>query len=217
MLSKQVTLVGHGWHLVPRIPFELGLFASGDAVIVHHGPPSMRKLRVAVLGGRVQVALDPGTASPEDVLLDFYDGEPLEGPGWSLRCDAGYLLPLPAGTRIWSTQDHVDWPVEIIPAEGAHRDEMVYVQGPFDRARAPVLASLVDAGMVLVNRAELAGVRGAIEVIEIGYTHEGAEWRQWRYLVSLGDDRVVLLTAQASVAGRQSMLDLGQAIATGLR
>lgn len=163
----------------------------------------------------MQITLGAGTTSPEEVLLDFYVDQPLEAPGWSLGCDAGYRMPWPAGTRVWSTKDHVRWPVELTLA-GGQPDEKLYVQGPFERAGAPELGTLVGAGSELVGRVELRGARGVIEAIELRYVHEGAEWRQWRYLVPLGDALVALVTAQASSAGYHGMLALGKTIAAGL-
>lgn len=185
-------------------------------MVVHHRPPSPSRIRIAASGEQIKIALGPGTTTAEEVLLDFYDGQPPQGPGWWLGCNGGYHLPWPAGTSVWSTQDHATWPVEIT-LTGGHPDEMLYVQGPFLRGQAPTLESLVGAGMTLVGRAQFTGVHGAIESIELRYSHDGCEWHQWRYLVPLTKDLVVLVTAQASSGGYQSMQMLGQTMATEVR
>jgi hypothetical protein len=174
---KQLTLVGYGWHFVPRIPFELGRLASGDVVVVHHAQPRLPKLRLQPYEQGVRVALGPGTQSADEVVDDYVDGQAPEGPDWSLGFQAGYLMPWPLGTSVWSTKDHVDWPVELT-LQGSQRDEMLYVQGPFERKRSVVLSGLVGPGMELASAAEWSAASGRVESIVMRHWIEQREWRQ---------------------------------------
>ena len=207
-------LLRDGWRIEPKPPFVIGRLAGGDAVIAHHGTASMPKLRLSSEGG-LQVALGPGTQAVEEVLYDYFDGEPNEGPGWWLAFEAGYLCPWPVHTTVWSTGDDASWPVELTLDGG--RDEFLYVKGPFARSSAPELGSLVGPGMERVGSARFAGVHGAIEMIELRYTHADAEWRQWRYLVPLESDLVLLVTAQATAEGLGPMLEIGKLVCAGAR
>lgn len=110
----------------------------------------------------------------------------------------------------------MNWAVELTIAGGS-LDQMLYVQGPFLNAHAPRLEALIGPGMEAVGRASLDGGAGAIQAIELGYQHDGQPWRQWRYLVPIGAEQVVLITAQTDAEGYAAMLALGQAVATQLR
>ncbi len=213
---KRMTLVGHGWHFIPRVPFELGRLASGDVVMVHHSPPSVPKLRLQAHDGGLRFALGPGTQSAEQVVHDYVDGQALEGPDWSLGFEAGYLMPWPFGTSVWSTKGHVDWPVELT-LSGSQQDEMLYVQGPLERQRSVVLSGLIGPGMELASAAEFNGTSGRIESLELRYQVGDREWRQWRCLVPLGDDFTLLLTAQATLENQERMRAIVEFVATGIR
>ncbi len=213
--SKLVSLRGHGWVFSPRVPFEIGRFRGDDVVFVHHGS-EQPKVRIAVQDGQVGVQLGPGTQAPEDVLLDFYDGEPIEAPGWTVVFEAGYGFEWPAGSSLWSTDDSVNWAIELTPA-GRPPDEMLYVQGPFSSSEPPDLSALVAPGMNVVSRPHLEGAFGPIRGIELSYVHDGQSWHQWRYLVPLSAHRIALLTAQASVDGLDAMRTLSSSVAQQLR
>jgi hypothetical protein len=218
MDMKTLMLTGYGWTIVPRPPFELGrLASSGDAVVAHHGGAApLPQIRLAVVEGRVRVALGPGTRDLEQVLLDWSDGGRDLTQRWSLAHAAGYVFPWPSGTSVSSTRDIADWPVELT-FSGCARDEMVYVRGPFHRSGAPSLEQFVAPGMSIAGTAQLAGALGPIDAIELEYEHDAVEWRQWRYLVPLGPEKLVVLTAQAAGAGSDRTTALGREVATQIR
>lgn len=214
MQQAQFSLTGHGWCLIPRVPFEIGSLPAGDVVVVHH-IDQLPKLRIAVKeGGQLGLQLGPGTKDPLEVLEDYYDGEPIEHPGFSLTFDR-YEVAWPEGTAVFSTDASVSWSVELTLAGGSF-DEMLYMQGPFERADAPLM-SLVGPNMTVVGTTSLEGAHGKVEALELDYLHEGQHWRQWRYLSPLDAHRVVLVTAQASTAGYAAMLALGTKVATEIR
>lgn len=212
--SKNVSLRVHDWAFIPRVPFEIGRMAE-SVVFVHH-TPEQPKVRVTMRAGQPPgIQLGPGTRDAEEVLSDFFDGEPDEGARWALVFEAGYRFEWPENTALWSTDDSVNWAVELTIA-GGPLDQMLYVQGPFLASHAPSLEALIGPGMEAVGRMNLDGSAGVIQAIELAYQHEGQPWRQWRYLVPIGPEQVVLITAQTDAEGYAAMLALGQAVATQL-
>lgn len=213
--SKNVSLRVHEWAFIPRVPFEIGRM-SESVLFVHH-TPEQPKLRITMRAGQPPgIQLGPGTREADEVLLDFFDGEADEGAGWALVFEAGYRFDWPENTALWSTDESVNWAIELTIA-GGPLDQMLYVQGPFLTRDAPSLDAMIAPGMQMVGRASLDGSAGAIQAIELGYQHEGLPWRQWRYLVPIGPEHVVLVTAQTDAEGYAAMLELGQAVATRLR
>lgn len=189
------SLLGFGWHFTPRAPFEFGRLVGGDVVVVHHGAKGQSKARLSPAGGRMQFALAPGTQSLDEVLLDHgpTGGEP------SGRC----------------------------------LDEMLYIQGPYLSTEIPGPEELRRPDMELVARTRHPGRHGEVEAVEFRYRLQGAtreqsptsrppqanseDWRQWRIYVPLGESMELLLTAQATADGRDSMQALALEAATLLR
>lgn len=217
-LDKHLILFGHGWAFLPRVPYEIGRLQSApeDAVIVHHteeGEGSRPMVRLGPWEGSVRLALGPGTREAEQVLEDWWDGEPATFNGWSLRTQR-WTMPWPQGTSLWSTQGHVDWPFELT-VPGCGGDEMLYVQAPF--TRAPEVSQLLAAGMSKAGEETFRGAAGEVMGLELAYSQGGEPWRQWRYLVPLEGGAVALVTVQATVENRAAFLALGKDVAARLR
>ncbi len=216
--AKHLILFGHGWAFLPRTPFEIGRLPSApdDVVIVHHvktegGSPPM--VRLGPWEGSVRLALGPGTHEAEGALEDWWDGEPTAGEPWAIRTQR-WTMPWPPMTTLWSTQEHVDWPFELT-LSGCEADEMLYVQAPF--TRAPAASQLMAAGMSKAGEEGFRGAAGEVMGLELAYEQEGAPWRQWRYLVPLGEGAVGLVTVQSTLANRDLFHALGRDVAARLK
>jgi hypothetical protein len=168
-------LTGHGLVLVPYWPYTFERpHAESDAVAVTNWRPD----------GPVKTLVDPSDAHTVPGIVDVEPGP--NHPFWVIET-TGFKAAWPSGFSVESTVD----PFCLV---GEH-DASIFVQGPV-HIDAP--DAMVAAGQtVLARRTSGPGV----QVLELGYEHEGQPWWQGVYLYPRQDGRVLVFTAQSREAG----------------
>ena len=206
-MSRAVAFVGYGTRVVPKVPFEVGRLSrdADDLVFVHHSAPS-RKVLLAPSEKGMGMKIGPGTAAPEEVFAEI--GEVTKTRGWRVEF-ASYSIPLLPGLSAWSTKDGTKWTVELTVEGGKDEDEMIYVEGPFAKGKAPQLDALVAKDMTIATTTK--------ESVEATYTVGDAPWRQRRQLVALKPDGLLLITAQASDVRAAQVFSLADELAREVR
>lgn len=218
---RTVCVEGYDSRLCPRAPFQVGRLPGGDRMVfVRHLADGRKMVMVAPdetaksakAATRSKVELGPDTASTDEVLASI--GEQRFTRGWQLTTD-DYRGAMPPGVVLWSTADDVAWPFELTLASGSS-DQMIYVQGPMPKRRAPKPKDLLADGMRTAGKGSLKTKSGSIRWVDFAYEHGGATWTQRRYWVPLGRG-VLLVTAQAAGETTMAMLQTADEFVSSLR
>ncbi|MFF4808761.1 hypothetical protein ACFY03_11125 [Micromonospora chersina] len=187
-----VRLAGHGARLVPYWPYRLTGSAGSSTV----------QVTVVGDGGERRAVVGPGAASvPGVVDVDA-------GPDGDWRLELGpFSLWWPAGFAVESPTEPGDGtPCYLLGPDQA----MIFPQGPVPLARLAGPDALVAPGQRVVHRRVLDD---DIDVVELAYAHDGADWWQAHWTIPVGRDLALVLTGQAPAEAGAAVRTAGDRMA----
>jgi hypothetical protein len=167
-------LVGHGIVAVPHVPFR-----------IERTPQSATTLRV--LGEAHDEIVDLAAIARGDAVSDLVDVAPGPSGPWRIETTIATCC-WPDGFAIASDPDDLSPFLLVGP-----NDAMIWFAGPVPRAKAWPIERLATDD----QRVRAVADRGDDARLDVDYVEEGAPWWQRRYVRTWGDDRAVVLTAQA--------------------
>jgi hypothetical protein len=216
-------LIGYGARLTLNHPVQLGRLApqqapapdtailaaqdgQGQKVLIvpgektHSGDFTLEKLEEDDMEGWVLQQADDGTRVVLGESKELGDmAEVSAGPGkkgWELRSGKGYAGSWVTGYNVLTTDDETTWPFELVGHDGS----MVYVRGPMPPDRVPAAADLAVGDQRLVRDETDSDT----PVVELGYEHDGDEWRLSYHFFELSPQATIAVCcqAQADVAAK---------------
>ncbi|MGH3390708.1 MAG: hypothetical protein ACRDOO_17720 [Actinomadura sp.] len=193
---------GYGLSLVPIWPYRFERTATrpGSVTVTHWGGDAVRT--ATVHGPAHDPAVELSNADSADQVVDISAG-PVD-QSWRVETSL-YSVAWPEGFRIEPPPDGGPSMFDLHGPDGA----LLYVQGPFADDRLPTPDQLVAPGQTVVVKRRVRDV----EVVELAYVHEDAEWRQGYWLVPLGEGRSLVVTAQAPAARAAETMRAGDLVA----
>ncbi|MDB4957451.1 MAG: hypothetical protein JWO36_5020 [Myxococcales bacterium] len=203
-------ITGYGSKLVPRVPF-----------CVTFRPP-----KIAVETGAKVVFFGPagdglgfspkGDATVEDVTVDLTEYPSV--PIYSVHTQ-DFAVPVTDHVKVYSALETSGHSFEVQLADAAHRDEMLWVEGPLsvplDLQNAAGTLEVVDEGTVEKSN-------GAARWRECRYVLDGSTWHKRFYALmllstkELGVEIRLALLAQCPAPRRTTMFDLSDRWAAAL-
>lgn len=202
-------LTGFGLTLVPLWPYSFGRSAHvPDTVIVTHWAGETAQTATVTATAQGPAVALTGAEAVEQVV------DVLVGPDrrvWRIETSP-YSVEWPEGFEIGSPPaGDESSPFHLWGPDGS----LIYPQGPLNRDRIPPLTELAAPGQTILGRRSAPGV----EVVDLVYRHEGSDWCQSHHLVHLGDERVLVITAQSPATHaeltRQAAQTVTQSVAPG--
>ena len=204
-------ITGYGSKLVPRPPFCLAfrppqLAIERGSKVAFFGPA----------GDGLGFSAD-GNATIEDVALEVADCPSV--PMYSMHTQE-FSVPVTDAVNVYSAPDTSGRLFEVQPADAAHRDEMLWIEGPLSRPHD--LQSAVGS-LRVVDEGLLEKVNGSARWRECQYAFDGGSWHKRFYALSalstkkLGVAHHFALLAQCHAPRRATTFDLSDrwAIALG--
>lgn len=171
-------IAGYGWTLMPFAPFR---FERVDGCprsvrVQHFSAEGPREIMVTIAeNGAAEWAPRPGTESLDQVL-DLVPGAAYEhwttGAAYNHWRVETHVLTVrwPEGFALESTSSAPP-PFDLVAGSGAR----IWIQGPLPAGNLPPLEQMAAAGQTVLEVTNtLAG-----QMVELGYQHEGAPWRQF--------------------------------------
>jgi hypothetical protein len=76
----------------------------------------------------------------------------------------------------------------------------------------PPLTELAGTGQTILDQQSSPW----FDAIDLAYQHEGADWRQSHHLVPIGDDRVLIITAQSPAAHARRTRQAAETVARSM-
>jgi hypothetical protein len=191
-----VRLNGYGLRLVPYWPYRFARVVGGVAVEV---------TRWTADGPRVAV-IHPDAARPVAEVVDV--GEASGDGNWVIETSV-FTVGWPDGFAIESSQDPTDRTAFYLVGPD---EAMIFPQGPVRAERLANVEALVAAGQRVHDRRRVGG----IDVVELAYDHEDRPWWQGHWMVPHGEQRVLLVTAQAPWVHGAAVRTAAEAVATSM-
>jgi hypothetical protein len=175
--TMDLYVTGYGSKLVPRVPFCLSFrppklaIESGDNV-VFFGP-----------AGDGLGFSPKGAATVEDVTLDITEYPRL--PTYSVHTQH-FGFPVTDHVNVYSATETSGHSFEVQLADAAHRDEMLWVQGPF---AGPLDLTHATGSLVTVAEGTVEKSNGAVRWRECQYPLDGSTWHKRFYALTLFSTR----------------------------
>lgn len=195
-------ITGYGSKLVPRVPFcvtvrppTIAIECGGKAVFF--GP-----------AGEGLGFSPKGDATVEDVTLDVTECASL--PIYSVHTQH-FAVPVTDHVVVYSADASSGRSFEVQLSDAEHRDEMLWVQGPFSEV---VDLQSTSGALRAVDEGTVVKSDGAARWRECTYTFDGAAWHKRFYAVTLfstkklGVEHYFALVAQCPAPRRSTMFDL---------
>ncbi len=175
-------LSGFGWALIPFAPFIFERVPHRPSLLLveHQSRSGPKRAKLDFADEDPAIELGEGTDRLEDIL-DFDRGPCSDH--WRIETTV-YSIRWPEGFAVQSSEDPPGF--DLAGPNGT----LVFLQGPFEPARLPLLADMAGAGQTVHQIGS--------SWVELSYLNEGAPWRQTHRLVAFGAD-VVVVSSQAPV------------------
>ena len=174
-------LNGYGVQLIPYWPYRIVRRAGDD-------PKAVCVVRLTP-DGDVSAWVTPHSPQSVKGVVDVAT-EP-SPDGWRIETSV-FSVPWPDGFDLASPthpSDRISFYLE-----GAD-EARIFPQGPVPDDRLPAPEALAAEGQRIVNRDFVDD----IQVVELAYEHEGADWWQVHWMVPWTPGRTLIFTAQAPV------------------
>ena len=204
-------ITGYGSKLVPRVPFcvtvrppKITIECGGK--VVFFGPA----------GDGLGFAPN-GDATVEDVTLDVTEYASV--PVYSVHTQH-FAVPVTDYVIVYSANETSGRSFEVQLSDAEHRDEMLWVQGPFSE---PVDLQSTSGALRVVDEGTVEKTNGAARWRECTYTLDGAAWHKRFYAVTLlstkklGAQHYFALLAQCPAPRVRTMFDLSDRWVAALR
>ncbi|GAA2074191.1 hypothetical protein [Actinomadura alba] len=200
-------LTGFGLTLVPIWPYNFRRSPrTPDSVAVTHWAGEAAQT-VTVTGAGEGPAVVLTGVERVDQVVDVLEGPDervwrIETSPYSVKWPEGFEIDSPpAGDN---SSPFLLW--------GPDRS-LIYPQGPWNRDRIPPLTELAGPGQTILSQE-----RGPdFDTVDLAYRHEGGDWRQSHHLVPFGDDRVLVITAQAPATHAELTRQAAETVARSVR
>lgn len=199
-------LAGHGRVLLPLAPFRFDRVPGRPLAVsaTHSSESGTRSAVVDLASDPPGVALGEGTAELSRVL-DLLPGPDIDS--WRIETSV-HVCPWPEGFALVSPPAGDPVPFYLVgPGDAA-----VFVQGPFPATRVPPPGGMAAPGQTLLRQ----GLDGRGPWAELGYDHEGEQWRQWHRVVAWGGDHVLVVTSQSPLVHADAASVAAAEVAEGL-
>jgi hypothetical protein len=229
-------LIGYGIRITLNHPVQLGRLApehapAADTIILarpggegqkvlivpgetsHSGDFEPKKLQEEGLEGWVLQQADDGTRVVLGESKELGDlAEVSEGPKtrrWELKSAKGYAGHWLKGFNVLSTDEQTTWPFELIGHDGS----LAYVRGPMAPDQIPEPEQLAVQDQELLRDETDSDAPW----VELGYEHDGQQWRLSYHFVTLEDRATLAVCVQASADGAEQAQQRGADFAQSLR
>lgn len=128
---------------------------------------------------------------------------------WSIATES-YRIPWPIAFVMRSTPAEAAWQFELKGEDG----ELILIRGPLHgKEQTPTPPELVAPGQRMI----IDGISDPQPWIEVAYTHEDSEYRQRHIYAVVGEETVLLVTAQTPTAHSAKIMPAAMEIAAGAR
>ncbi|GAA4719687.1 hypothetical protein [Phytohabitans rumicis] len=172
-------LAGYGVVLMPHWPYALERPQDGSDAV--------RVTRWTADGPR-QAMIRPGQSVAGGDAVGVEAGP--EHDYWLVETSI-FGVRWPAGFTVESSQDPDDHTPFYLRGPG---EATIYPQGPVPSQRLADPGALVGPGQKVLDR---RAANGGATVLELAYEHDGEPWWQGHWTVRFGEDRLLVITAQA--------------------
>lgn len=192
-----VRLSGPRMQLIPHWPYRFTRLAA---------EPGAVEVTRWIAGGKLVTVVRPGDDPQPGDVVDVVAGP--ERDDW--------LIETPAFGTCWPDGFTIDSPMGPNDRTAFYLwgpdAAMIFPQGPVPLERSPTLGALVGPGQSVDIRRRV----GDVDVIELSYEHDGQPWWQGHWLVPFGTGRVLVMTAQAPIAGQTSTRAAAETVVASL-